>query len=381
VWDDVAVISRLHHYHAALIDVDGAIEPTRLREIAAAFERQANEHFAPKWGVTATVTAETQPGQHPLRIEIYSDEHVPGGFHLGREDGEPWRPYAVVDRVSSREEREWTRIASHELLEMLADPWGNRHIQGPSPEPGGGTVEYLVEVGDPCNYESYELDGVCVSDFVLPHYYQGDAPGPYSHTGRVKAPHGVLEGGYVTFLNPPDYTTWYWKIFPRGAAGPKIKRCPAADTLPSLREAIDTVARSHVGLQGYTIDQSRRGGVMADDPLIEYVAKLISAVQDRLEASRDKTYAMADRSRTKAAKTGPLIHFLISVSEDAEHSLQWRNDRFGTIRDSGLSDEHKGILMRNRLDELANAVYAENENARIQSYVTVSHVTVSLFED
>ena len=120
---------------------------------------------------------------------------------------------------------------------------------------------------------------------------------------------------------------------------------------------------------------------MADDPLIEYVAKLISAVQDRLEASRDKTYAMADRSRTKAAKTGPLIHFLISVSEDAEHSLQWRNDRFGTIRDSGLSDEHKGILMRNRLDELANAVYAENENARIQSYVTVSHVTVSLFED
>ena len=58
---------------------------------------------------------------------------------------------------------------SHELLEMLVDPAGDRVIQAADLDPysGGQQVKYLVEVCDPVAAYSYEIDGVAVSDFVL----------------------------------------------------------------------------------------------------------------------------------------------------------------------------------------------------------------------
>src|SRR5260370_42094257 len=44
---------------------------------------------------------------------------------------------------------DWSVTASHEVLEMLVDPFGNRTIAGQSVSPDQGRVEYLVEVSDP----------------------------------------------------------------------------------------------------------------------------------------------------------------------------------------------------------------------------------------
>ena len=49
-----------------------------------------------------------------------------GGVHLDDNN----QPYALVDLTS-----DWTVTASHECLEMLADPFGNRLVAGDSPDP------------------------------------------------------------------------------------------------------------------------------------------------------------------------------------------------------------------------------------------------------
>jgi len=63
----------------------------------------------------------------------------------------------------------------------------------------------------------YRVNGVLVSDFITPHYYDPDgATGvQYSFRGHVKEPHQVLEGGYVSFGNPVD-NNWYQIIVQNG---------------------------------------------------------------------------------------------------------------------------------------------------------------------
>ena len=236
------------HFHAALIDVDDVLDPVYVKMVAAAIERQVNEHFAPFWHVTANITAGVSNDEHPLRIEVRNEvDPARAGYHQRQEDGQPIRPYAVVNLMSLKHKEMWPRVASHELLEMLADPWGNLTILGPDLDGTERMVDYILEVGDPCNLDSYTLDeypDVPVSDFVYPDYYDLGAPGPYSHSGTIAAPLDVREGGYVAFLR--DGQPW-WKIFRPGTDGAFIERVPHAVALGGcLREEIDAVAREHL---------------------------------------------------------------------------------------------------------------------------------------
>ena len=56
----------------------------------------------------------------------------------------------------------WTVRLSHEVLEMLVDPTAAASLNGKS-----------LEVCDPVNSYHYMLDGVAVSDFVLPNWFSG----------------------------------------------------------------------------------------------------------------------------------------------------------------------------------------------------------------
>ncbi len=75
---------------------------------------------------------------------------------------------------------------------MLADPFGDRMIPGPSIKEEQGRVSYLVEVCDPPESEefAYTVNDVLVSDFITsafcdPKKVDGVR---YSFTGAVKHP-------------------------------------------------------------------------------------------------------------------------------------------------------------------------------------------------
>jgi hypothetical protein len=82
-------------------------------------------------------------------------------------------------------------------------------VQGPHPSNPAKTVFHWFEMCDAVQNETYMVDGVAVSNFVLPLYFtpeeqeggRNDFLG-ISHDGKTLASFGVNPGGYIGFFDP-----------------------------------------------------------------------------------------------------------------------------------------------------------------------------------
>ena len=187
--------------HVALVSDTDAVSAREVTRVAAALDKQVTRDFGPRWGVLATVDPvfsidDIPVGYWPLILRDRIKAPGADGFHKDR-FGQPFALMALTDS--------WSLTASHECLEMLADPFGDRMIPGPSKKRGEGRVSYLVEVCDPSESDefAYTVNDVLVSDFILPSYYDPVAVEGvrYSFTGAIKRPRQVLEGGYISWRN------------------------------------------------------------------------------------------------------------------------------------------------------------------------------------
>jgi len=193
-----------------LVDTTGKLDPELVQSAAAALNLQVIRDLPQYWSVSATVIHLPNPkripaGVWPVRL-VAKLPPGEGGVHLDKNN----QPYSLV--IADPGSDEWTIDASHETLEMLVDPNGNKlqnstaiAISGNSVVDASGEFSYLVEVADPVeadNY-SYAINGIAVSDFITPHYYDPQvSPGThYSFTGALKAPRQLLPGGYISFIN------------------------------------------------------------------------------------------------------------------------------------------------------------------------------------
>jgi hypothetical protein len=170
-----------------------------LAHVAAALQQQVDQvrgywKHVPAAVVTADPAAAAELSRRPRHVRIVDRSRAGLGVHLDYKGV----PYAEVSATP-----DWVTTASHEVVEMMVDPYGHRFAKGPSVNPADGGVEvsYLVEVADPCEAITYELGGVTVSDFVTPAYYSG-APGRRDHLGAVKGRLEVLAGGYISWVGP-----------------------------------------------------------------------------------------------------------------------------------------------------------------------------------
>jgi hypothetical protein len=156
------------------------------------------------------------------------------------------KPFALVTfREGDTPEDGWQPSVSHEVLEMLADPFSKEFRTGPSLRDGQGPVEYLVEVCDPCQAAKfvYWVDDVPVSDFVLPDYYSAFTDGRYSFAGNVTKPREVLPGGYVSWR---DLQTGLWTQLVFSKAGQEFRDLGVSPAPPEvhLRGFIDRATKT-----------------------------------------------------------------------------------------------------------------------------------------
>ncbi len=226
--------------HVALVAEISAITSSELSRVSAAIQKQVTRDFGAIWEVQATVDSfpklEDVPlGYWPVLIETDIGQAGALGVHLDKDN----QPYALVTFDDN-----WSLTASHETLEMLADPFGNRLIASDSPKPDQGRVEFLVEVCDPSEASQfgYTVNGVTVSDFYTPSYFDpvvGDGV-RYSFTGAITEPRQVLTGGYLSWHDPVS-DHWWQEIF--FEAQPEFRDLGAATALrkpgESLRSMID----------------------------------------------------------------------------------------------------------------------------------------------
>jgi hypothetical protein len=194
-----------------LVDKTGELDKALLQATAAALNIQAMRDLTQYWNVHATVRYLPDPNHIPVGVwPVFLVPSLPpgeGGVHLDKKN----QPYSLV--IGTPDNNDWTIDASHETLEMLVDPAGNRlhtsraiEIAGDGVKDTTGEFEYLVEVCDPCegNQYAYSIQGIAVSDFITPRFYDPvtTAGTRYSFGGNIKKPRQLLPGGYISFTDP-----------------------------------------------------------------------------------------------------------------------------------------------------------------------------------
>jgi hypothetical protein len=236
----------------ALVDDTGEIKSADLQTCAGALNEQVQADFAPIWKVAATVGAydTAPPATWAVHIKKQLDEPGALGYHTNDQN----QPISYVMLTDT-----WTVTASHETLEMLADPYGSRPHTARLPQgiesqfshfglsSASDRVSYLLEVCDPPEQTSYEVGGVELSDFLLPGWYR-TSPAQhlaYSHAGGCTKPRQVADGGYVSFSNPAT-KEWY-QVFNQ-AGQLKISDLGKFDKAKygSLREWTDLRSREYL---------------------------------------------------------------------------------------------------------------------------------------
>jgi hypothetical protein len=276
-----------------LVDKTGKIDPELVQQAAAALNVQVTRDLPQFWPIQATVTFLPSPKKIPAGVwPVFLVKSLPpgeGGFHLDKNN----QPFAEV--IASPDSEEWTIDASHETLEMLVDPAGNRLQSSTSIEIVDGKIQdgtsqfgYLVEACDPCEADNfgYSIQGIAVSDFLTPHFYDAAVtPGTrYSFTGAIKAPREILPGGYISWVNH-ETNEIQQLLFVDPNSPPKISNLGSAKGL-SLRVWVDSVM--HKSHEKSTVRNSRS---QLNKGLMERV-KVHRAALNSISEARAKMYGV-----------------------------------------------------------------------------------------
>ena len=182
-----------------------------------AVNRQLQEDVRRYWHIDVRLRLEGWTGanpdpQQPLNMRgdavIYLWDHdntaAALGYHHLTHHGVPFG--FVFTHLSKHLDEDWSVTLSHEALEMALDPQINCLVQGPHPDPreGGRMVYHWYELCDAVQSDTYSIDGIEVSNFVLPLYFTH----PEEHLnhndflGLGIQSFGVRPGGYVGFFDP-----------------------------------------------------------------------------------------------------------------------------------------------------------------------------------
>lgn len=201
---------------------NGMISDEELQRAIRAINRQIKEDFEPNWGMGATLHLEGRTTEAPDKVStpdlrgdaiiyVWDQTDVAGalGYHYQTAQGVPFG--FVFAALSKEIGEDWSVTLSHEALELIGDAETNLLVMGPHPKEARD-VFHWYEMCDAVQAESYEIDGVLVSNFVLPLYFTGtrdfDEIGARNdflgraHDGETLRSFGVNPGGYIGFFDP-----------------------------------------------------------------------------------------------------------------------------------------------------------------------------------
>jgi hypothetical protein len=164
--------------------------------VMEAIREQVHADFGPIWHTGCREQFAGAVAQSDWVIEILDNADVQGalGYH-DLESGRPWMK--VFAQTCAEYGVAWSSCASHEVLEALADPYIDRTIQTKS------STFTAIEVCDPCETITYNVNGIEVSDFVTPRWFDDQAPfSLYDFQGKISAALQLLPGGYIGEWTP-----------------------------------------------------------------------------------------------------------------------------------------------------------------------------------
>jgi hypothetical protein len=173
---------------------------TPLATLVSALQRFVDQHFAPVWGTPARLVPATGFQKTAWALVFLDDADAANAlaYHELTPDGLPISKVFV--RTIARAGDSVSVSASHELAEMLVDPAINLLSTGPDPK-----TTYAYETADPVEALSFKVDGIPMTDFVYPSYFEvfrRPRSTRFDHLNKVTRPFQILRGGYqIVFRN------------------------------------------------------------------------------------------------------------------------------------------------------------------------------------
>lgn len=169
-------------------------------DLIAAMQTYVDKFVAPVWGTPAKLIKTTGfvKGAWAIVFLDNADEPNALAYHDLTPSGLPLSKVFVKTTIDAGELVSVS--ASHELVEMLVDPAINIMTTGPDLK-----LMYAYESADPVEALSFPVNGIHMSDFVYPSYFEvfhklGSVQ--FDHLDKVKKPFQILSGGYqIIFKN------------------------------------------------------------------------------------------------------------------------------------------------------------------------------------
>jgi hypothetical protein len=203
---------------------DGQVSDAEVQSTLRAINRQIVEDFTPHWSLAATLRLASATARAPRTphvvdmsgdavIYLWNTTDVPAALDHHHETHGGLPCGFVFTELSHAVGEQWTVTLSHEALELVADAEVNLLVMGPHPANPDVRVFHWYEMCDAVQSEAYQIDGVAVSNFVLPRYFReaeertgrNDFLG-CAHTGRSLQAFGVNPGADVGFFDPASGT-------------------------------------------------------------------------------------------------------------------------------------------------------------------------------
>jgi hypothetical protein len=190
-----------------LINESTVMTDDELVSIAGALQIQVDHDFRPTWGAAAEIKVlpkDDHPPADEFWIGIFDDSDQAGalGYHDLTPRGLP------MGKVFAKTDQEYgakpSVTLSHELLELLGDPYINLTAYDPETH-----RLYAYESSDSVEADGlgYEINGIMVSDFVLRPFFDPSRRGraeQLSFRQNVTEPFALAEGGYLSYLDLHD---------------------------------------------------------------------------------------------------------------------------------------------------------------------------------
>jgi hypothetical protein len=199
-----------------IANISSTISQHDLNAAVAAISNQVCHDFGPEWGVQAILRSTVLNLHNKKRAPISAIQDAV--IYVGDESKDPTTgvkgalgyhsdnhaniPYGFIYLdVCAKYKENWTCTLSHEVLELLADPSAALTVTGPAPKGMARNVYYDLEVCDPTQGDTYDINGITVSNFVTKAYF-GMFGGQTNQTNFMNlklAPLGLRPGGYLQY--------------------------------------------------------------------------------------------------------------------------------------------------------------------------------------
>jgi len=168
--------------------------------LIVAMQAFVDQQVVPVWGTPAKLIKSTGFVKGAWAMVFLDNADQPGAlaYHDLTPDGLPESKVFVKTTVDNGDLVSVS--ASHELVEMLVDPAINLMTTGPNPK-----IVYAYESADPVEALSFNVNGIPMTDFVYPAYFEAFHKAgsvQFDRLKKVNKPFQILSGGYqIIFKN------------------------------------------------------------------------------------------------------------------------------------------------------------------------------------